>query len=225
MTGATGNLYFGLHEFADMAILLHFLRPGDLMLDIGANVGSFTVLGAKVAGARVEAFEPASETLPGLRANVAANGVGSLVTIHECALGDHDGQIEFSIGLDAVNRVGAPGPTRAVSLRRLDTVAEDMQPVMIKIDVEGYEPQLFAGAEATLAKPSVRLIQTETTDSAIIAQLKRHGFKRRYYDPFSRRLANASVGLDNNALFVRDETWVSERLRSGRRFDVFGIAV
>src|SRR5438874_2610827 len=43
MTGATGNLYCGLHEFFDMALVLHFLRPGDLFLDIGANVGAYTV--------------------------------------------------------------------------------------------------------------------------------------------------------------------------------------
>jgi hypothetical protein len=46
MTGATGNLYVGLHEFEEMAFLLHFLRPGDLFADVGANVGSYTILAA-----------------------------------------------------------------------------------------------------------------------------------------------------------------------------------
>ena len=41
MTGLTGNIYAGLHEFADMAFLLHFLRPSDLFADVGANVGSY----------------------------------------------------------------------------------------------------------------------------------------------------------------------------------------
>ena len=45
MTGATGNLYCGLHEFEDMSFLLHFLREEDLFIDIGANVGSYTVAG------------------------------------------------------------------------------------------------------------------------------------------------------------------------------------
>ncbi len=44
MVGATGNLYCGLHEFDDMGFVLHFLRPDDLFLDIGANVGTYTVL-------------------------------------------------------------------------------------------------------------------------------------------------------------------------------------
>ncbi|MEY4270962.1 MAG: hypothetical protein RLZZ58_2178, partial [Pseudomonadota bacterium] len=40
MAGATGNLYFGLHEFADMGFMLHLLRADDFFLDIGANVGT-----------------------------------------------------------------------------------------------------------------------------------------------------------------------------------------
>lgn len=226
MTGATGNIYFGLHEFADMAVVLHLLRAGDLMLDIGANVGSYTVLAAKVAGARVEAFEPASETRPKLLANIAANGIDDLVTVHECALGDRDGEVQFSVGLDCVNRVGAPGTSISVPLRRLDSVAADFDPVMIKIDVEGFEPQLFAGAEATLAKSTLRLIETETLDSGILAQLARHGFERRYYNPFTRLLTAASVGIDsNNALFVRDEPWVAQRLRTASRHDILGISL
>src|SRR5688500_6393396 len=52
MTGATGNHYCGLHEFGDMGFLLHFLRPEDLFLDVGANIGSFSILASGVAGAR-----------------------------------------------------------------------------------------------------------------------------------------------------------------------------
>src|SRR6266567_1067236 len=62
MTGATGNIYVGLHEFIDMIFLLHFLRPGDLFLDIGANVGSYTILASGVCKARTAAFEPDPDT-------------------------------------------------------------------------------------------------------------------------------------------------------------------
>ena len=60
MTGATGNLYCGLHEFEDMALVLHALRPADLFVDIGANVGSYSMLAA-ATGAEVSAFEPIPE--------------------------------------------------------------------------------------------------------------------------------------------------------------------
>ncbi len=44
MSGATGNIYCGLHEYAEMAFTLHMLRPGDLFCDAGANIGSYSVL-------------------------------------------------------------------------------------------------------------------------------------------------------------------------------------
>jgi hypothetical protein len=50
MTGATGNVYAGLHEFADMMFLLHFLRERDLFRDIGANVGTSRLLAQQPVG-------------------------------------------------------------------------------------------------------------------------------------------------------------------------------
>ena len=55
-TGLTGNIYTGLHEFSDMGFLLHVLRPADLFVDIGANVGSYTILACSAIGARGIAF-------------------------------------------------------------------------------------------------------------------------------------------------------------------------
>src|SRR5262245_10746432 len=71
MTGATGNIYCGLHEFEDMGFALHLLRPGDLFVDVGANVGSYSLLAA-ATGADVIAFEP-GEAFPLLKRNVEAN--------------------------------------------------------------------------------------------------------------------------------------------------------
>ena len=62
MAGATGNIYVGLREFEDMAFLLHLLRPDDLFVDVGANIGSFTVLASGAVGARSLAIEPIERT-------------------------------------------------------------------------------------------------------------------------------------------------------------------
>src|SRR5262249_8696404 len=66
MMGATGNIYVGLIEFTDMMFLLHFLRRGDLFFDIGANVGTYTVLASGVCGAKTWAFEPDKDALKAL---------------------------------------------------------------------------------------------------------------------------------------------------------------
>ena len=77
MTGATGNIYCGLHEYVDMSFVLHTLKQGDLFIDIGANVGSYTVLAARVCGANVIAVEPDPETVKSLRRNIEVNGIGA----------------------------------------------------------------------------------------------------------------------------------------------------
>src|ERR1700737_2016418 len=77
MTGATGNIYVGLHEFADMMFMLHFLQEGDLFLDVGANVGSYTVLASGVCRASTWAFEPDPNTVRHLRRNIAINELDS----------------------------------------------------------------------------------------------------------------------------------------------------
>src|ERR1039458_7234206 len=104
MTGATLNIYVGLHEFADMMVPLHFLREGDLFLDIGANVGSYTVLASGVCRAETWAFEPEQNTLRQLEQNINLNGLDALVTVHQCALGAEQGEVAFTVGRDATNR-------------------------------------------------------------------------------------------------------------------------
>ncbi|WP_295433058.1 hypothetical protein [uncultured Thiodictyon sp.] len=56
------DVYCGLHEFEDLAVALRFLQPRDLFIDIGPNVGSYSILGA-AAGARCFAIEPIPRTL------------------------------------------------------------------------------------------------------------------------------------------------------------------
>jgi hypothetical protein len=55
-TGLTGNVYAGLHEFADMGYLLHVLRAQDTFIDGGANVGAYTILACVARGATGHAF-------------------------------------------------------------------------------------------------------------------------------------------------------------------------
>ena len=62
MTGATMSFYCGLHDVADMAFVFHFLRPGDGFLDVGANVGIYTILASGAAQARTLALEPIPAT-------------------------------------------------------------------------------------------------------------------------------------------------------------------
>src|SRR5262249_15331008 len=105
MTGATGNIYARLHEFADMAFTLHFLRPDDLFLDVGANIGSYTLLASGVCKARTISFEPDPQTMGLLRRNIDLNGVDGCVLLEQTAVGAEDGEVEFTLGRDTGNQV------------------------------------------------------------------------------------------------------------------------
>ena len=73
MTGATLNIYAGLHEFEDMAFLLHLLRKNDLFVDVGANIGSYTILAGGAVGARCISVEPVKSTFEKLEDNINLN--------------------------------------------------------------------------------------------------------------------------------------------------------
>lgn len=124
MTGATGNIYCGLHEFADMAFLLHLLRPGELFVDVGSNIGSYTVLASSVCHARSIAIEPDPETVLSLKRNIEINGIQDRVTVIEAAIGAAAGTVRFTVGQDTTNRVAGSTDvaTREVEVRTLDEI-------------------------------------------------------------------------------------------------------
>jgi FkbM family methyltransferase len=211
-----------------MMLPLHFLREGDLFLDIGSNIGSYTVLASGVRRAKTWAFEPDPETVRALRRNVELNGIQDRVTIHELALGDTDGEVSFTRGLDTINHVAIKGETnvRTVSTRRLDTLIGANRPLMIKMDVEGFEEPVVRGAKGLLADDSLKLIELETLTDEIEATFIRHGFVRAYYDPFHRALSESAGTLSpSNAVFVRDWEFVATRLASAPPVNVLGKSI
>lgn len=227
MTGATGNIYCGLHEFADMAFLLHLLRPNDLFIDVGSNIGSYTVLASAVCRARSISFEPDPNTMRSLSRNVHANKIGDLVTLHEAAVGAQNGTVDFTSGHDTTNRVitGSSSTGRQVAVRRLDDILVGESPVLLKIDVEGYESEVIAGAMQTLKEPTLAAIIIETVDKHIEDTLKVAHFQRAFYDPMSRRLSLApNAEASQNHMFVRPDL-VIDRIASAARRSIIGISV
>lgn len=227
MTGATGNIYFGLHEFFDMMLPLHLLRTGDLFLDIGANVGTFTVLAAGVRGAAAYSFEPDPENLRRLRKNIAVNHLEERVQVYDCALGATRREAGFTVGLDTQNRLATDSTTKTITVRveKLDDVVSDAQPIMMKIDVEGAELDVLSGAERILSIPSLRVIEMETAVPEKAEILAHYGFEAASYDPFSRALSKQEIPhrhLAANCLFIRDWSFVADRLQTAAPIKIFG---
>ena len=120
------------------------------MVDVGANVGVYAALAAGAVGARVLALEPAAETLPDLRAMVALNGIADRVDIRAVAAGAAPGVLRFTTGRGTTNHAAADGAVE-VPVETLDALCAERPPLLLKVDVEGAEPEVLAGAAALLA--------------------------------------------------------------------------
>lgn len=226
MTGATGNIYNGLHEFEDMGLLLHLLRPNDLFVDVGANIGSYTVLASKVVGAKSISFEPVPETFEHLQRNVVANGITETVELHRVALGDVETTVQFTTAEDTMNHAVAEGEAVAECLevpqRRLDDVLGGRTPILLKVDVEGFESAVVRGATDTLEQPSLVAVLLEMNgasrrynfgDEALHSGMLSRGFRPAHYDPKTRTLEIVhEYERSGNTLYVRDVELVRRRI-------------
>jgi FkbM family methyltransferase len=234
-SGMTQNIYCGLHDFEDMAYVLHVLEPQDLFIDIGANIGSYTVLACGVRGARGYCFEPVPSTYRRLLDNISINYLSPRVVAMNIGLSNADGNLSFTDNQKTENHVVSESEAGTQSVRipvlKLDTVLAGESPSMMKIDVEGFETAILDGAEKTLTNPSLHSVLIELNGSGtrygfnegdILSKLKSFGFSPYEYEPFSRILhslpgKNPSHG---NTLFLRNEGQIRKRLANAPRFSV-----
>ena len=225
MRGATGNIYVGLQEFFDMMVPLHFLRQGDCFLDVGANVGVYTVLASGVCQAQTIAFEPDPLALRGLRRNIEVNRLEDRVRVCDCAVSSTRGEAAFTADLDTANQIanGRPGRTRTVRMERLDDVVSERRPAMLKADVETAELEMLRGAKRLLADSCLKVVELETVVPESARILAERGFEAACYDPFNRTLSRQqSHCKSSNSLFVRDWLFVADRLRTAEPVEILG---
>lgn len=183
-TAATRVLYSNPPDRAEMLVWRRHLQRGDLFIDVGANVGAYTLWAAE-GGAAVIALEPAADTFGLLAENVALNGYE--VTLLNKAAGETTGTSRFTTGLDAVNRMDPDGEVEVETVR-LDDLIGDRRAAGIKIDVEGFEEDVLRGCRRALSEHRVALLQVEWNSSSLSAK----GTAR---EPVAEILRNAGYGL------------------------------
>lgn len=154
----------GSWEKALTSRFVEHLRPGMFVVDAGANFGHFGLVAAGAVGpaGRVVAFEPHGPTFAMLERNIALNGFSQMQAVR-AALSDVDGETVLisdaanpgGHSLDAAN-VGAACGESAVPVHTLDRWLAERAPGrrvdLLKIDVQGFEAHLLAGAAQTLAR-------------------------------------------------------------------------
>ena len=173
-------------------------QPGEVMIDVGANVGMYSIWAAMTRQVRVFAFEPESQNYALLYQNIVRNNLSRQVTGYCAALADETGfsplyLSEFVAG-SSVHTYGAeldfklePRPSNiiqgcfATTLDQLVATGVVPVPHHIKIDVDGLEHKVLAGCRNVLAEPAVKSVLVELNTHlaehrALIALLEKAGF-------------------------------------------------
>ncbi len=207
--GSAARFIIGSSQFLEQLALRALITEGMNFYDIGANVGFFAVIAARLLGpsGRVICFEPLPRNFRQLRYNSGLNGFNNIEVI-EAALGNFDGETEFWTSAEPTwGKLAGTGkyPDKMngrikVALKRLDAIIEEASlppPDVIKIDVEGAEVDVLKGAMKTLSKyrPSL-LIELHGTNEAVGNLLWQASYKSAVIGdsaPIAKAHWNASV--------------------------------
>lgn len=166
--------------------------PDDVFLDIGANVGRYSILAAAARGCRTIAIEPFSVNVDALSTNVRLNGLADRVTVLRAAMSDATGEGTLSFGSRKPGSAqqhfqmtsGATNSETVPGYRLDDLVSQGRIPIPthIKLDVDGGEHRLIDGMTRTLADPRLKSIRIEIRidepgNRAALDRVRGHGFE------------------------------------------------
>lgn len=156
------------HFYQDevVALMKQLVRPGQIVVDVGANIGFVSLAASRQVGpqGRVFAFEPNSALVARLRKSIRRNRIGN-VAVFMTALGERTGTVRLIAGgHHGTNRISADDEENfgagEVSLHRADDLLRDRLPAglpaFVKIDVEGAELGVLKGMPELLRRPRTR---------------------------------------------------------------------
>jgi FkbM family methyltransferase len=198
----------GWPDYDEMHFVRRYLRPGDGFVDVGANIGIFTLLAARYVGphGRVLALEASRRAFQRLTENVALNQLGNSVEPRFLAVGPESGTVQFLQQHDLINRLVVPADHQAPDSRMeevpcvtLDELLGGGSFAMGKIDIEGAELLAFRGGERILEQgnPPVWLLELKGrllvrfghSPEDVAGLLHRHRFRLAVYEADTNRLA------------------------------------
>jgi len=169
----------GWFEYREMAFLWLYLRDGDVMIDCGAHIGLYSRLASRIlrAKGRIIALEPNPEVLGYLKRNLAESDA-TTVEIRQLALYREAGEMDLYVGrqgrsgYSSLVNSGVSDSHVTVPVITLDSLLEESGLARVdfmKIDVEGAEIDVLAGAGAGIAKGALPLLQVEFTEQNLRA--------------------------------------------------------
>lgn len=231
--GMTGNLYCGLMEHIDMLFTLHLLKENDIFYDVGANVGSYTILASGVKKCKTICFEPIPSTYDRLLDNIAINRLTKSVDAKNCGVGDENKILSFINDRDTTNKVSTNSDylnTTNVNVIRLDDEYNPKDFSIVKVDVEVYEDFVLRGGLKFFSNPKVIALIIELNDSGLSFGIKdsdihklilSFGFKPIIYNPFTREISPIkNFSNAGNTIYVKDIDMIQKRCSEAEKVNI-----
>jgi FkbM family methyltransferase len=231
-------IYFGLAEYDDMMFTLRYLRPGDAFIDVGANIGFYSLLASSVnAGAPVLAYEPHPVASGLLRENANLNSFGN-IRVREVAAGSAADTARLTSDLGERNRIvaAADRDDRSVQVRvvmlddeLIELGIDPASVALVKIDTEGFEANVLKGARRLLdARPGpVWMVELTklgarygSDDAAVYAMFAERGYQPVVYVADDNRFDVHEGSEAGNLIFAREPEAAAARLSAGRLVSV-----
>lgn len=171
----------GAYELAELNFISHFVKPGMIVADIGANIGVHSLVMAGAIGPTgcLHAFEPTC-AFERLKANISLNGLKHRCTLNKAALGNYCGALSLTeclAGCEAFTSAGSPSEPRVATNRRLEVPVLRLDDYVaasgfkgfdfLKIDIEGGEVQALEGAKGLLQAELLPSIMIEFNDRCL----------------------------------------------------------
>jgi FkbM family methyltransferase len=193
----------GAREQKSSEIMQKFIRPDDIILELGANIGYYVLLESKVLSDKgyIYAVEPAPENVRLLKKNIELNGVKN-IEVFDMAISDSKGTARLYMGgacnLHSLINSGQDAQYVEVQTDTVDGFLRGKKPVtFLRMDIEGYETQVIEGMEKTLSSPDIKRLFVEIHPHRVgpdkmktfLRKLKDYGFETAYcvsHDKFQR---------------------------------------
>jgi FkbM family methyltransferase len=230
MGGRRSNVAVELFEFEEVAFVLHALREEDLFVDVGANVGIYTVLAAGGVGAFCLSLESVPDTFRKLRAKLRLNDLERRVVALDKGVGAALDTLRFTVS-EGASTDGTDEETVPVPVEPVGSLLGDFSslPTILKLDVEGWEGAVLQGADETFSQDAPLVLIVELCEGGrcgfdeneIDGALQDKEFTPVVYEPFHRGLRSVDRRRKGrNTLYVNDFDVFTERVRTSGAYSV-----